>query len=176
MLIVLSLHVLRADTMLKILLLKVRKEIEQCYELIHRLGRGVIYLGSARPRSNHPHYTQALELSRKASTPYCSLFCTSIRPAFILYVSQMKEKCVDSYSASLTSAFFFTPPQVASLLNCTTWTGAGPGLMDAAIRGALQAGKPVGGFKIEREAGQWSTTGSHPYLPPDTYLTCRYHL
>ncbi|KAL2945280.1 Serine/threonine-protein kinase PknE [Bienertia sinuspersici] len=118
--------------MLKYLLFKVRKEIEGCYELIHRLGRGVIYIGSARPESDHPHYTQALELSRKASS------------------------------------------LIANLLDCTTWTGAGPGLMDAAIRGALQAGKPVGGFKIEKEAGQWSSTGSHPYLPPDTYLTCRF--
>ncbi|XP_021846483.1 uncharacterized protein [Spinacia oleracea] len=64
--------------------------------------------------------------------------------------------------------------EVANLLDCTTWTGAGPGLMDAAIKGALQAGKPVGGFKIEKEAGQWSSTGSHPYLPHDTYLTCRF--
>ncbi|KNA16106.1 hypothetical protein SOVF_092240 [Spinacia oleracea] len=110
------------------MLLKVRKEIERCYELINRLGRGVIYVGSARPGSNHPHYREALELSR----------------------------------------------EVANLLDCTTWTGAGPGLMDAAIKGALQAGKPVGGFKIEKEAGQWSSTGSHPYLPHDTYLTCRF--
>ncbi|XP_010675863.2 probable cytokinin riboside 5'-monophosphate phosphoribohydrolase LOGL10 isoform X1 [Beta vulgaris subsp. vulgaris] len=107
---------------------EVRKEIERCYELIHRLGRGVIYIGSARPGSDHPHYMQALELSR----------------------------------------------EIAYMLGSTTWTGAGPGLMDAAIRGALQAGKPVGGFKIEKEAGQWSSTGSHPYLPPDTYLTCRF--
>ncbi|XP_021758647.1 uncharacterized protein LOC110723609 [Chenopodium quinoa] len=107
---------------------EVKKEIIQCYELIHRLGRGVIYIGSARPGANHPHYSQSLELSR----------------------------------------------EIANLLNCTTWTGAGPGLMDAAIEGALQAGKPVGGFKIEKEAGQWSSTGSHPYLPADTYLTCRF--
>lgn len=93
-----------------------------------RLGRGVIYIGSARPQRNHPHYIQSLELSR----------------------------------------------EVAKLLGCTTWTGAGPGLMDAVIKGALQAGKPVGGFKIEKEAGQWTSTGSHPYLPPNTYLTCRF--
>lgn len=107
---------------------EVKKEIERCYKLIHRLGRGVIYIGSARPGSNHPHYRQSIELSR----------------------------------------------EVANLLDCTTWTGAGPGLMDAAIKGAVQAGKPVGGFKIEGEAGQWFSTGSHPYLPVDTYLTCRF--
>ncbi|CAN0892081.1 hypothetical protein LINGRAPRIM_LOCUS141 [Linum grandiflorum] len=38
--------------------------------------------------------------------------------------------------------------QMAKLLDCTSWTGAGPGLMDAATKGALKAGKPVGGFKI----------------------------
>jgi len=58
-------------------------------------------------------------------------------------------------------------------LGCTTWTGAGPGLMDAVTKGALQAGKPVGAFKIEKEGGQWTSTGYHPYLPPNTYLTCR---
>ncbi|XP_021288253.1 uncharacterized protein LOC110419500 [Herrania umbratica] len=107
---------------------EVRKEIEQCYELIHRLGRGVVYLGSSRMGPGHPHYSQTLELSR----------------------------------------------EIANLLDCTTWTGAGPGLMDAAITGAFQAKKPVGGFKIRREAGEWSTSNFHPYLPSDTYLTCRF--
>lgn len=46
--------------------------------------------------------------------------------------------------------------------------------MDAATQGALQAGKPVGGFKIGREAGEWTTTNFHPYLPSENYLTCRY--
>ncbi|EOY12166.1 Lysine decarboxylase family protein isoform 4 [Theobroma cacao] len=108
---------------------EVRKEIEQCYELIHRLGRGVVYLGSSRMGPGHPHYSQTLELSR----------------------------------------------EIANLLDCTTWTGAGPGLMDAAITGALQAKKPVGGFKIGREAGEWSTSNFHPYLPSETYLACRKH-
>jgi len=47
--------------------IKVRKEIERCYQLIHRLGRGVIYIGSARPQPDHPHYIQSHELSRRAS-------------------------------------------------------------------------------------------------------------
>lgn len=64
--------------------------------------------------------------------------------------------------------------QIAQLLDCTTWTGAGPGLMDAAIKGALEADKPIGGFKIAKEAGEWTTSNFHPYLPPETYLTCRY--
>ncbi|GFZ21939.1 putative lysine decarboxylase family protein [Actinidia rufa] len=97
---------------------EVKKEIERCYELIRRLGRGVVYLGSSRMGSNHPHYLQALELGREAR--------------------------------------------------------AGPGLMDAAIKGALQAGKPVGGFKIGKEAGEWTATNFHPYLPSENYLTCRF--
>lgn len=45
--------------------------------------------------------------------------------------------------------------------------------MDAVTKGALEAGKPVGGFKIGKEAGQWTATDIHPYLPLDSYLTCR---
>ncbi|CAN1290639.1 hypothetical protein LINPERPRIM_LOCUS20782 [Linum perenne] len=43
-----------------------------------------------------------------------------------------------------------SPCEIAKLLDCTSWTGAGPGLMDAATKGALQAGKAVGGFKIDK--------------------------
>ncbi|MBA0676234.1 hypothetical protein Goari_017729 [Gossypium aridum] len=114
---------------------EVRKEIEQCYELIQRLGRGVVYLGSSRMGPGHPHYSQTLELAREA---------------------------------------IFTAWQIANLLDCSTWTGAGPGLMDAAIKGAQEAGKAVGGFKIGKEAGEWTTSKFHPYLPSETYLTCRF--
>ncbi|KAF3453360.1 hypothetical protein FNV43_RR03800 [Rhamnella rubrinervis] len=107
---------------------EVRKEIEQCYELIHRLGRGVLYLGSARMKPTHSHYLQALELGR----------------------------------------------EIANLLDCTSWSGAGPGLMDAATKGAVEVGKPVGGFKIGREAGEWTSSKFHPYLPSELYFTCRF--
>ncbi|XP_038972286.1 uncharacterized protein LOC103708110 isoform X2 [Phoenix dactylifera] len=107
---------------------EVRKEIQRCYELVHKLGRGVVYLGSSRVKSDHSHYQQAAELAR----------------------------------------------EIANLLDCTTWTGVGPGLMDAAIKGALEAKKPVGGFKIARESGEWTTSNFHPYLPLETYLTCRF--
>ncbi|KAJ0592960.1 putative LOG family protein [Helianthus annuus] len=64
--------------------------------------------------------------------------------------------------------------EVANLLGCTSWSGAGPGLMDAATQGALQAGKPVAGFKIGKEANEWTSTNFHPYLPSHSYLTCRF--
>ncbi|XP_010270149.1 PREDICTED: uncharacterized protein LOC104606570 [Nelumbo nucifera] len=107
---------------------EVRMEIKRCYELIQKLGRGAVYLGSSRLGQDHPHYMQALELAR----------------------------------------------EIANLLDCTSWTGAGPGLMDAVTKGVLQAGKPVGGFKIGKEANQWTSTNIHPYLPSDTYFTCRF--
>ncbi|KAH6778570.1 putative lysine decarboxylase family protein [Perilla frutescens var. frutescens] len=107
---------------------EVKKEIEKCYGLIRRLGRGVVYLGSARLGPDHPHYVRAFQLAKG----------------------------------------------IADLLDCTTWSGAGPGLMDAVTKGALEAGKPVGGFKIGKEAGQWTATDIHPYLPLDSYLTCRF--
>ncbi|KAD5318004.1 hypothetical protein E3N88_17950 [Mikania micrantha] len=110
---------------------EVKKEIEMCYELIQRLGRGVAYLGSSRMGIGHEHYIQTQELAREATL-------------------------------------------VANLLGCTSWSGAGPGLMDAATQGALQAGKPVGGFKIGKEANEWTSTNFHPYLPSHTYLTCRF--
>ncbi|KFK35935.1 hypothetical protein AALP_AA4G056100 [Arabis alpina] len=107
---------------------EVKKELEICYDLIHRLGRGILYLGSARIAQNHSYYLQAQELSREA----------------------------------------------ANLLDCTTWSGAGPGLMDAVTKGALEAEKPVGGIKIDKEAGEWTASKFHPYLPPQNYHTCRF--
>uniref|UniRef100_A0A453SBF4 Uncharacterized protein n=1 Tax=Aegilops tauschii subsp. strangulata TaxID=200361 RepID=A0A453SBF4_AEGTS len=107
---------------------QVREEIARCYELVRRLGRGAVYLGSSRVPAAHPHYHQTAQLAA----------------------------------------------EIAKLLDCTTWTGAGPGLMDAAIQGALEAGKPIGGFKIGKEAGEWTASNFHPYLPSETYLTCRF--
>ncbi|KAJ1294667.1 hypothetical protein BS78_01G163400 [Paspalum vaginatum] len=107
---------------------EVREEMARCFDLVRRLGRGAVYLGSSRVPPTHPHFLQTTELAR----------------------------------------------EIARLLGCTTWTGAGPGLMDAAIQGALEADKPIGGFKIAKEAGEWTSSNFHPYLPPETYLTCRF--
>ncbi|KAK4275375.1 hypothetical protein QN277_018467 [Acacia crassicarpa] len=53
---------------------EVKEEIKQCYELINRLGRGVVYLGSSRMGPNHSHYMQAQELAKEASYSSYSLF------------------------------------------------------------------------------------------------------
>lgn len=45
--------------------------------------------------------------------------------------------------------------------------------MDAAIKGALESKKPVGGFKIAKEAGEWTSSSFHSYLSAETYYTCR---
>ena len=58
------------------------------------------------------------------------------------------------------------------LLN-TSWSGFGPGLMHAATKGALQVGKPAGGLKIGKEAGEGTASNFHLCLPSETYLTCR---
>lgn len=44
-----------------------KKEIEKCYGLIQRLGRGVVYLGSARLGPDHPHFVKAFQLAKEVS-------------------------------------------------------------------------------------------------------------
>jgi sugar/nucleoside kinase (ribokinase family)/predicted Rossmann-fold nucleotide-binding protein len=61
---------------------------------------------------------------------------------------------------------------VAELLNCTTWTGGGPGMMEAATLGAMDAGYQVAGIRIGREAGTTVRTAS--YLPSDSAVVCRF--
>ncbi|XLT24277.1 hypothetical protein HN873_055569 [Arachis hypogaea] len=124
----------------------VREEINRCYELINRLGRGVVYLGSSRMGPGHSHYVQAQELSKEARLPFWLPYDEKLLPCL----------------------------RIANLLDCTSWSGAGPGLMNAVTQGALQAGKPVGRFKIGKEAGEWTASNYHPYLPSENYLTCRF--
>ena len=44
-----------------------------------------------------------------------------------------------------------------------SWTNA------CCTKGALQVGKPAGGLKIGKEAGEWTASNFHPYLPSETY-------
>lgn len=61
---------------------------------------------------------------------------------------------------------------VAREFGCTTWSGIGPGLMDAVTRGALDANAAVSGFMILLEAGgKRQESRIHPYLPAGSYLT-----
>ncbi|KFM25332.1 putative sugar kinase [Auxenochlorella protothecoides] len=105
----------------------VQQELLACYALIERLGRGVVYYGSARLRRESPHWRTAVQLGE----------------------------------------------QVARLLGSTTWSGGGPGMMEAATEGALAAGGTVGGIKISREAGTSVRTAAS-YLPADAQVYCRF--
>lgn len=51
-----------------------KKEIQQCYELINRLGRGVVYLGSSRMGPGHPHYSNVFHLGREVSPSILGTF------------------------------------------------------------------------------------------------------
>ena len=61
---------------------------------------------------------------------------------------------------------------VAALLGVTTWTGGGPGMMEAATRGAMDVGCEVAGVRIGKEAGTTVRTAS--YLPADSSVMCRF--
>ena len=74
---------------------------------------------------------------------------------------------------------------VGVLLECTTWSGIGPGLMDAVTLGGLEAnGKASGililmGEKEEREDVEGKVmrrqkTRKHPYLNESQYATCSF--
>eukprot|EP00897_Mesotaenium_endlicherianum_P007989 jgi/Mesen1/7218/ME000371S06285 len=104
----------------------VMSETKACYDLVETLGRGLVYMGSARIPEQHVLFQQCQELS---------------------------------YEAAL-------------LLGSTSWSGVGPGAMEASIRGALQAGRQAAGFKIVFEAGQ-APSYVHPRLPENTYLVCK---
>ncbi len=64
-------------------------ELLECYALIEKLGRGVVYYGSARLKQDSLHWGRAVDLGQR----------------------------------------------VAELLGCTTWSGGGPGMMEAATAG-----------------------------------------
>lgn len=81
---------------------KVAQEMLECYRIIEKVGRGVVYLGSARTRPGEEEYELARELGA----------------------------------------------EIENLLHIPAWSGAGPGAMEAPLRGAKEAGGMVGGIKI----------------------------
>lgn len=95
--------VVSLSLLIYILVKKVNKEIQRCYQLINRLGRGVVYLGSSRLGDDHPHYNQSLELAREVCLfifrIYLSLVeFTSIGSLIpILYILRYMCKCICSY-------------------------------------------------------------------------------
>jgi hypothetical protein len=47
---------------------QVREEMARCFDLVRRLGRGAVYLGSSRVPPTHPHFLQTTELARETSS------------------------------------------------------------------------------------------------------------
>lgn len=45
----------------------VHHELLECYTLIEKLGRGVVYYGSARLKQDSPHWGRAVELGRQVA-------------------------------------------------------------------------------------------------------------
>ena len=63
---------------------------------------------------------------------------------------------------------------VSELLGTPTWTGGGPGMMEAASLGAMDAGKAVAGIRIEREAGTKVRSAAQSYLKPEHTVFCKF--
>ena len=70
---------------------------------------------------------------------------------------------------------------VALLLECTTWSGIGPGLMDAVTLGGLEANGKASGILIlmgekEEQTGKITRqkTRKHPYLKESQYCACSF--
>ena len=74
---------------------------------------------------------------------------------------------------------------VGVLLECTTWSGIGPGLMDAVTLGGLEANGKASGIlilmgekeerdNIEGKVMRRQKTRKHPYLNESQYATCSF--
>jgi predicted Rossmann-fold nucleotide-binding protein len=48
----------------------VAAEMRACYDVVARMGRGAVYLGSARVPEDHPHFAAARALSRDVAATY----------------------------------------------------------------------------------------------------------
>lgn len=65
--------------------------------------------------------------------------------------------------------------EVCQLLGSTSWSGAGPGLMEAPLIGALEAGGHTAGVKILLESDQsFFEQNINPALQPENVAECRY--
>lgn len=65
--------------------------------------------------------------------------------------------------------------EVSLLLGSTSWSGAGPGQMEAPLMGAKESGGNVAGVKIILDDGQSSFEQKiNPVLDPDNVAECRY--
>ena len=106
----------------------VQRELLRCHELIHSIGRGVVYYGSARLGPESPHHASARALGKA----------------------------------------------VAELLGSPTWTGGGPGMMEAVMLGAMDADTPVGGVRVAREAGTTAKAAAKSRLPPECAAHCEF--
>jgi uncharacterized protein (TIGR00730 family) len=108
---------------------RMQQEILDAYEVINRLGRGVVYLGSARFLAGSPTYEASRALGR----------------------------------------------EVFQLLGSTSWTGAGPGIMQAALEGAKEVGGRTAGIKIELSVDQTNFEQDiNPALAPEDVAVCNY--
>jgi len=52
----------------------VSREMQLCYDVVERMGRGAVYLGSARVPEDHPHFAAAKDLARDVAL---ALDCTT---------------------------------------------------------------------------------------------------
>jgi predicted Rossmann-fold nucleotide-binding protein len=113
-------------------------------------------------------------ISRELEAVY-SLVESNGRGAIYLGSSRIKEGH-DVFERSKRLA-----TSVALLLECTTWSGIGPGLMDAVTLGGLEANGKASGILIlmgekEEQTGKITRqkTRKHPYLKESQYCACSF--
>jgi hypothetical protein len=101
--------------------------------------------------------------------------CNTTRPVIIVILSHHISHCFARNQYSVVYDICTTNHlscvlrcQVSQLLGCPTWTGGGPGLMQAASHGAAAAGGDVAGIRLQQEAG--TTVLSGTYLPEDAQV------
>lgn len=65
--------------------------------------------------------------------------------------------------------------EVAELLRCTSWSGAGPGAMEGPLRGAKEVGGKIGGIKIMIDGGESSFEQDvSDVFGPDEVVVCKF--